>query len=85
MKADKTVNIVEMLIDVMLSAASRRSLLLVNSNNQNIRTLKQSKLDCNQIFSGELLLHLIKLKEEFQIMIGIFLQEMKRLRKEFQR
>jgi hypothetical protein len=30
MKADKTVNIVELLIDVMLSAASRRSLLLVN-------------------------------------------------------
>jgi len=30
MKADKTVNIVELLIDVMLSAASRRDLLLVN-------------------------------------------------------
>jgi hypothetical protein len=31
MKADKTVNtVVEILIDVMLSSASRRSLLLVN-------------------------------------------------------
>jgi hypothetical protein len=30
MKADKTVNTVEILIDVMLSSASRRSLLLVN-------------------------------------------------------
>ena len=38
MKADKTVNTVELLIVVMLSTASRRSLSIGKSNNQNIRS-----------------------------------------------
>ena len=40
MNADKTVNTVEILIDAMLSAASRLALYIYKSNNQNIRTLK---------------------------------------------
>ena len=40
MNADKTANTVELLIDVMLSAASRLALSInKSSNNQNIRTL----------------------------------------------
>jgi hypothetical protein len=39
MNAVKTVNTVEILIDVMLSAASRLALYIYKSNNQNIRTL----------------------------------------------
>jgi hypothetical protein len=39
MNAVKTVNTVEILIDVMQSAASRLALYIYKSNNQNIRTL----------------------------------------------
>jgi hypothetical protein len=39
MNAVKTVNTVEILIDEMLSAASRLALYIYKSNNQNIRTL----------------------------------------------
>jgi hypothetical protein len=43
MKADKTVNTVEILLDVMLSSASRRSLLLVNRITKILETLSNLK------------------------------------------